>query len=681
MSRRGRIAIVTLGAALFVGQAVAKVDVVCVYYPHWHRYPKGTEWFGKDWNEGEWNFVRTAVPRYPGHLQPMKPFPGYLNGSDPADVETEIELASNAGIDVFLYDYYYYGGKVTQEEALEQGFLKARNRGKMKFALMWCYHERRDQFRPPVGQKDRRMLMELDHTPDEFLGLVDLSIGRYFNRPEYWRKDGKLFLSIFNVAYFVENLGEDGVRRAVQEARRRVAEAGLGELHLNAQGVGRGGQGMAQRIGFDSVTHYNIAPDETPSCLTDYGSMARNSRRVWAENARGPLPYIPVVSTGWDRSPRCELSARLPWASTEYPYGSIVTNATSANFEALLRDARAYAENDPKKCGAVLVNAWNEYTECPGLLPTVRELDFRLRALARVFGRKPADRFVTCAMKKFWKKDAANGRAIDIEMPTFENVKYGSHERQGMDVWLPARSGGKPVPCVVYVHGGAWMDGNRIDANTIDWLRLCREEGCALVAITYRMISDAMDAGIRPPVKAPVDDARAAVEYVRAHAAEWGIDPSAIGLAGGSAGACSSLIVAFRDGNPLRIKALHVSSPQTSIDPAEMREWVPNIRYGAHAFGFKDFESWLESRNRIVPFINVYSPAALARKIAVADAPVVFYTCGAQPKPGELAKDPTHAPQFCARFAEICHSRGIPCARGGKADFIRTLNEKTRRIK
>lgn len=217
------------------------------------------------------------------------------------------------------------------------------------------------------------------------------------------------------------------------------------------------------------------------------------------------------------------------------------------------------------------------------------------------------------------------------------------------------------------------MDGNRINSDVIDWLKICRKENLALVSITYRMIPDAQDAGACPLVKAPVDDAITAVKYVLSRADEWGIDAAAIGLAGGSAGACSSLIAAFRDDNPLKIKALYVSSPQTSLDPAEMREWVPNIRYGAHAFGFKNFEEWLGSRGEVMPLIEMYSPAALARKIAPADAPVVFYSCGKLPGAGELAKDPTHAPQFCVRFEEICRSRGIFCARGKKNDLVRTL--------
>ena len=150
-----------------------KIEVACVYYPHWHEYPKGNEWFGADkWKQGEWTFVKDARPLYPNHKQPMVPYAGYLDESDPKDMAKEIALAANAGIDVFLYDYYWYNGQITQEEALDKGFLQAPNRDRMKFAIMWCYHERNDQFRPELGA-GRRRLMSLAHTKEEFLGLID----------------------------------------------------------------------------------------------------------------------------------------------------------------------------------------------------------------------------------------------------------------------------------------------------------------------------------------------------------------------------------------------------------------------------------------------------------------------------------------------------------------------------
>ena len=59
---------------------------------------------------------------------------------DPKWSAREIDLAVDHGIGVFLFDWYWYSGVKNMEEALEQGFLKAANRDRMKSALMWANH-------------------------------------------------------------------------------------------------------------------------------------------------------------------------------------------------------------------------------------------------------------------------------------------------------------------------------------------------------------------------------------------------------------------------------------------------------------------------------------------------------------------------------------------------------------
>ena len=678
--------ILTVGVLGLCLGAFAKVDVVAVYYPHWHRYPKGDEWFGSNrWQEAEWAFVKSAKPRFPGHVQPIKPLPGYLDGKDPADVETEIELASNAGIDVFLYDYYYYNGEVTQEEAIEQGFLKAPNRGKMKFALMWCFHDRNFAWRVPLFSA-RKKLMTLARTPEEFLGLIDLSIERYFKRPEYWRKDGKLFFSIFAAPRFVEALGPEAAKAAIAEARARIRRAGLGELELNGQNASLKEAALLKAVGFDSLTHYNGHAVKNGSAryragerLFDFAETTDELARRYAEMAKAELPYYPSVSTGWDATPRCRYDEPFPWRGpkTDYPYCLTLTNATPAIFERNLRQAKRFAETDAKRPNVVYINAWNEYTEGCHLLPTVRECDLRLRAVASVFGRRPADRYVYCDMKRWWDPKAANGRTHAVEAPTLENLKYGPHPRQGLDVWLPAARAAKPTPVLVNIHGGAWVDGDRM-GGVDKLLAACRRHGAALVTISYRMVADANDAGVQPPVKACLDDAVAAVAFVQAHAKEWNVDPTRVGLTGGSAGACSSLYASFQGDNALGVRGILVNSPQTSLDPKEMREWIPNIRYGSHAFGvaYGNFDAWLARREACLPQIERYSPAALARRCTPARAPLVLYSCGPLPPKGELPKDPPHAAMFCVKFQEICEARGIACRRGTLDELLDALSDK-----
>ena len=639
------------------------VEVVAVYYPHWHKYPKGTEWFGAAWAEGEWGFVKSARPRFPGHRQPLVPYPGYLDGADPKDVETEIALAANAGIDVFLYDYYWYGGQVTQEEALEKGFLQAKNRDRLKFALMWCYHERRDQFRPARGAP-RRRLMTLDHTPEEFLGLIDHAIARYFNKPEYWRKDGKLFFSIYEAAYLWRTWGKDAkkVRTAMDEARRRVRAAGLGELHLNAQNLRPSQVPLAVEMGFDSVTDYGFGVWNVPKYgaryaagerLFDYGEIDGVLQKHWKAMGETALPYLPIVPTGWDSTPRCRLDEPFPWKGKEnYPYCGTYTNNTPDRFEKYLRDAKAHVLSDPKKPGVVYVNGWNEYTEGTYLLPNNFDADGALRAIATVFGRHPANAYAYII--------PSNKKLYTVPAATHENVAYGSHPQQKLDVFLPQGEKGA-TPVIVYFHGGGWEGGAIVDHILGSSLKTLLDRGVAVVAVGYRYLREARLAGEKPPVKACLDDCEAAVRFVKAHAKDWNLDVSRLALAGGSAGACTALYLGLEDDNALGVAALGPIIAQTSLDPQETREWIPNATYGGHAFGFRNFDDWLAHREQVLPWIERVSPAALVRKIAPARAPKMFLQYGSIPKPGEQAKDPTHSGAFGVRFKAICDARGIPC--------------------
>ena len=123
------------------GQKPAKEYEVAVYYfPDYHPDSINARWHVQGWTE--WSLVKDARPRFPGHQQPKQPLWGYFNEADPKWAAREIDLAANNGIDVFIYDWYWYAntGQYLQE-GLEKGFLKAPNRNRLKFALMWANHD------------------------------------------------------------------------------------------------------------------------------------------------------------------------------------------------------------------------------------------------------------------------------------------------------------------------------------------------------------------------------------------------------------------------------------------------------------------------------------------------------------------------------------------------------------
>ena len=95
------------------------------------------------WPEGrgEWQSVRSALPKFPGHRLPRVPLLGYQDEADPQVMRQQIDLAADHGVNTFIYDWYWYDGLPYLENCLNDGFLKAENRGRMKFYLMWANHD------------------------------------------------------------------------------------------------------------------------------------------------------------------------------------------------------------------------------------------------------------------------------------------------------------------------------------------------------------------------------------------------------------------------------------------------------------------------------------------------------------------------------------------------------------
>src|ERR1035437_5318427 len=113
-----------------------KIEVACYYFPSYHCDSRNDQWHGQGWTE--WELVRAATPRYPGHRQPIMPSWGYFDEADPACAAKDSALAGDSGITTFLYDWYWYDGSPFLEGQLERGFLKALNNHRLKFALMWA---------------------------------------------------------------------------------------------------------------------------------------------------------------------------------------------------------------------------------------------------------------------------------------------------------------------------------------------------------------------------------------------------------------------------------------------------------------------------------------------------------------------------------------------------------------
>ncbi|MCA9160448.1 MAG: alpha/beta hydrolase, partial [Planctomycetales bacterium] len=105
-----------------------------------------------------------------------------------------------------------------------------------------------------------------------------------------------------------------------------------------------------------------------------------------------------------------------------------------------------------------------------------------------------------------------------------------------------------------------------------------------------------------------------------------------------------------------RLYCAAVNGAQVSLDPKELREWMPNYKYGAHAFGLDGFQALIDNRESILPWIQEYSPI---EHVSQDDPPIGLFYGGEVPVVGASPKDPTHSGIMGLKLAERLKEVGV----------------------
>ena len=363
-----------------------KYDVAAYIWPAYTGDEPRTRIF---WPEGmgEWQSVRSANAKFPGHQWPRKPLWGYVNEADPYVMEMEIEAAADHGVNVFIYDWYWYDRRPFLENCLNDGFLKAKNNSRMKFYLMWANHDAGVLWDKRNSHDGDTVVWLGSQCRAEFERAMTRVIEKYFTQPNYYTIDGKPVFMIYDVPNLVKGLGGiEETRDAIKWFRETCAKAGLPGLHLqftmwseqamNLSGCDNGKDMPASAfnsIGFDSCSHYQYV--HFMNIDRDYAEILPDLQREYDKlDSTLPFPYFPHVSVGWDNNPRFN----------EFRPG-VMKNCTPENIEKALRMAKAYADAHPEQPPLITVNSWNEWTETSYLEPDDLYGYGYLEAIRRVF--------------------------------------------------------------------------------------------------------------------------------------------------------------------------------------------------------------------------------------------------------------------------------------------------------
>ena len=372
------------------------LEVAAYVFPNYHASALHNKIYAPGWTE--YNLIRSARPWFEGHQQPRTPLLGELDESLPSTWEIYNKLCKQSGVDVLLWDWYWYDGKPCLHEALEEGFLEAGNRNDVKFACMWTNHPWYILYptkRTDSGNAYPPSFDAPDFSYEEAFRSLSYIVTRYFNQPNYWKIDDKPVICIWDARRLEQKLGLEGVQRLFAELREFARKQGHAGIHFHITGFSSGNMKAA---GYNTVGSYNpldwIAGRFQPNEIEypDYGVAAADvAYKLWPEHHRDfDIPYVPSIGAGWDSTPRYVMPSGGPSKGNRkaWPGCTIFVNESPAAFKAFVQSSFAYLNQHPEVPRFVTIACFNEWSEGHYLLPDNRFGYGMLNALGEAVGKQ-----------------------------------------------------------------------------------------------------------------------------------------------------------------------------------------------------------------------------------------------------------------------------------------------------
>jgi hypothetical protein len=349
-----------------------KYDVAAYIWPAYTGDEPRSLQFWPEGN-GEWQTVQTATAKFAGHRWPRKPLWGYCNEADPEVMEMQIDAAADHGVNVFIYDWYWYDNRPFLEQCLNNGYLKARNNDRVKFFLMWANHDVNYAWDKRIAHvNSTSVVWQAAVNRQQFEHIAFRLIQKYFCHPSYYTINGCPVFQFYDLKQLVTGLGGlQETHDALTWFREQAVKAGLPGLHLqliswganrkNMSGVDGGAETTlseeVNQLGFDSLTNYQFA--HFTNIDRDYAEIMKDVEKQWAQmDTEFSVPYFPHISVGWDNNPRFQTFRK-----------GIMKNNSPAEVEKGLRAARGYVDSHPDQAPLITINSWNEWTETSYLQP------------------------------------------------------------------------------------------------------------------------------------------------------------------------------------------------------------------------------------------------------------------------------------------------------------------------
>jgi len=281
---------------------------------------------------------------------------------------------------------------------------------------------------------------------------------------------------------------------------------------------------------------------------------------------------------------------------------------------------------------------------------------------AKLTGKSAAEADAQKAAQAAKKAKRAGGAELP---PDLGDVSYGSHPNNKLDLWL-AKSD-RPTPLIVFIHGGGFVGGDKSSASAVA-IKQCLDAGVSFASINYRFRTEV-------PINTVLRDSARAIQFLRYKAGEFNFDKERLAAFGGSAGAGTSLWLAFRDDladpkseDPVlrestRLIAAASSAGQATYDILKWRD----VLGSDEAMRFYPEDTW-PAFYGLSTLDEVRGPRGKELRADVdmlglitADDPPVWLGASDRHDALENKGDTNHSPKHSEAVKKRCDEIGVPC--------------------
>ena len=267
--------------------------------------------------------------------------------------------------------------------------------------------------------------------------------------------------------------------------------------------------------------------------------------------------------------------------------------------------------------------------------------------------------------------------------PDIADGKYGTLPANTFDLWKASST--RPTPLLVYIHGGGLNSGNKTEMS-VNLLNEMLKAGITVMSINYRLTADG---AVYP--QHYMDSARA-IQFARANAKEFNIDPKRVAAAGSSAGGMTSLWIGFHDdmadkksADPVlrqstRLRVMAVTAAQSTLVPDVVTKYVGPLAlqyqtyFNGKMFGLTPEEA------RSPRGIEMYKAISPMTYLTKDDPPVwAYYSIPNTPLTSESTVSAAiHHPGFGVALKEAMDKLGIECKLRHKDDGLKVNEDMIR---